>query len=126
MADSQTFSPGEAHKDQSASEFIAIMAGEIQNWLRDNSLSGVGFGMRWVLTAALADGTQMVIHQLSAHGHSMIKLRGELQDGRPGLLISHLHSIQLLASYTPLAVEGSKKREIGFHTGIGKEIKIEQ
>lgn len=126
MAASQTFSPGDAHKDQSAGEFIAKMAAEIKEWLHDNTRSGVDVGRRWVLTAVLPNGTELVIHQLSAHGHSVIKLRGELIDGRPGLLISHLHSVQFLASYIPRAAKEPEKREIGFHTGIGKEIKIEQ
>jgi hypothetical protein len=126
MADSPTFSPGDAHREESAGEFLTKMAAEIQGWLHDNTHSGTDAGMQWVLTATLADGTQMVIYQLSAHGHSLIKLRGQLADGRPGLLISHLHSVQFLASYIPRAAKQPEKREIGFHTGMGKDIKIER
>lgn len=81
--------------------------------------------MQWVLTASLADGTQMIIHQLSAHGHSIIKLRGQLPDGRPALFIAHLHSVQFLATYNPHQLPEPEKREIGFHTGLA-EIKIKQ
>src|SRR5262249_20187965 len=107
-------------KRESAGEFLSKMAAEIQDWLHDNTSSGLDDGMNWVLTATLADGTQMVIRNLSAHGHFIIKLQGRLADGRPALLLSHLHSIQFLATYVPRDAKESEKPEIGFHTGLKK------
>ncbi|HSU57001.1 MAG TPA: hypothetical protein VLT36_23360 [Candidatus Dormibacteraeota bacterium] len=125
--DTTTFNSSEAHKDQSAGTFLAEMATQIQGWLRDNTFSGADKGMQWLLTATLPDGTKLLANQLSAHGHAMVKVSGELPDGRPALLICNVHAVQFLASYIQRAKpEQPKKREIGFHTGIGNPITIEQ
>ena|SRR2546425_397098 len=125
MADSPLVTLADVHKDLFAGEFLAQMAAEIQSWQSDNTFRGADNGNQWVLTATLADDTQIVIHQLNAHGHSIIKLRGQLRDVRPALIISHLHSVQFLATYIPRQIKEPVKREIGFHTGL-KEIKIKQ
>ena len=81
-------------RKQSAGEFLAQMAVEIKDWLHDNTLAGATPGMQWLLTATLPDGTRIIVHQASASGNAMIKLTGELADGRPALLISHLNAVQ--------------------------------
>jgi hypothetical protein len=126
MSKSAKITLADVQREQSAGEFLAKMATEIKGWLHNNTLSGAMPDMQWILTATLADGTKMVVHQASASGHAIIKLTGELANGGPGLIITHLHSVQFLASYIPCPVKVQQKREIGFHTGIGKDIKIAQ
>jgi hypothetical protein len=115
----------EMHREQSAQEFLQQMAIEIQLWLRERAHSGQDKGMQWILTASLADGRRVIAHQLSAHGHALIKIVGELQDGSSCLLITHQSAVQFLASYIPRTPPEEKKREMGFHAIIGGT-KIEQ
>ena len=126
MADVGQTAQDETIHDQVAGKFLEKMAAEIEEWLAGNTLSGASSGKRWVLTAVLPDGTQMTVHQLSARDHGLIKLTGEVSNG-PGLLFLHVYSAQFLASYfVPHSNKPEEKREIGFHTGIGQDRKIEQ
>jgi len=109
-----------------AGEFLADMAAELKAWLGKNAAEGRDAGNQWELTAVLADGTRICVSRLSAHGCSCIAIEGELAGGGLGMLISHFHSVQFLASYSPDSAKAKQKREIGFHTGMGKEIKISQ
>ena len=116
----------EQHRFQSAGEFVQRLAADIQIWLHAMAKNGADTGKRWVLRATLANGAMVDVHRLSASGHSMIKLEGVLVDGTPCLLVAHHHSVQLLAFHIARKPEETTKREIGFHTGIGKEITITQ
>lgn len=122
----QIQTPEEARRYESAGEFVERTAVQIQAWLNQIGRSGAANGMRWILSATLSSGVKVDIAGLSAHGHSMIRLEGKLHDGTPCLLITHQHCVQLLAYHVPEEPEERPKREIGFHTGIGEDIKIEQ
>lgn len=120
----QTATGQGAQREASAHEFSLRLAEEIQKWLDDLTFAGQVNGMRWVLTAALSNGREIVVERLSAHGDALIKLVGRFHDGAPCLLVAHQHSVQLVATFVPEVVEPQKGREIGFHTIIaGREIK---
>ena len=118
--------PEEAHDFESAGQVLERLAAEIQIWLHDMALNKASTAKRWVLSASLSNGATINVHSLSARGHSMLKLEGELPDGTPCLLVGHQYSVQLLAYHVARKTEEPPNREIGFHTGIGKEIMIEQ
>lgn len=111
--------------DLSARDFILETGVEVQDWLDDQVLSGKVDKMQWHLIVTLADGRQIIVHRLSAHGQSLVKITGVLQDGVPCLFISHQNSIQLLAVFIPRAPKEEKQREMGFHTLIIGDKKIE-
>jgi hypothetical protein len=116
----------EAHHFESAGAFLQRIGTEIQQWLHSMTLSGASDGKRWVLSATLSNGTTVIVHRLSAEGHSMFKLEGQLPDGTQCLLVVHQHAVQLLAYHVPRKTEEPPRREIGFHTGVGNDITIEQ
>jgi hypothetical protein len=118
--------PEEAESFESAGEFLQHIGIEIQNWLYSMTLSSASNGKRWVLSATLSCGATVIVHRLSAHGHSMLKLEGELPDGTDCLFAAHHQMVQLLAYHVPRKLEEPPKREIGFHTGLGQDITIDQ
>ena len=117
-------SPSELHRDQSAGDLLQRVAIELQLWVRAKKQAGTVEGRRWLFTAVLSDGRQVVVHQLAANGHSLIKLEGQFFDGTPCMFMAHQHSIQFLACFIPVESPEPKGAEIGFHTGL-KEIKID-
>jgi hypothetical protein len=124
MRKSDPVTLGDVQKEQSAGEFVGKMAAEIQGWMDENTRNHACGGKRLIVNAILADGTRMLVEQMSAHGSAVIKLQGEFEDGHTGLLLSHMSSIQFLVSYVPRAKGKEQNREIGFHTGFGKPITI--
>ncbi len=116
----------EEHAYESAGTFVQQTAIEIQNWLIEIRRNGGSKKKRWVLSASLSSGVTIKVRTLSARGHSMIKLEGELSDGAACLLVTNQHCVQLIACQIEEETEAQPKREIGFHTGMGDDIKIEQ
>jgi hypothetical protein len=120
----------ELHRFESAGEFLKQLATEIQDWLRENTSRDPSGSKTWILVATLPDGTRIIMDRLVARGHTLLRLEGEKEDGTPCLLLAHHHGVQFVAYLVPRkkapAAEPAPKREIGFHTGIGKEIRIEQ
>lgn len=113
-------------ENRPAGDFLSTVATEIQDWLHDNSLNKTDTGKQWRLFALLSNGSQISIDQVSAHGAATIKIKGEFSDGSPALVITHLNSVQLVATYIPRVVPSPNppdKCEIGFHTGF-KDIRI--
>lgn len=126
MSNSRPPTPKRAYHHESAGEFVKSTAETLQAWLHDMAVGGASKGKRWILSATLSSGAMVDVFRLCAHGHSMIRIEGELPDGSPCLLITHQNSVQLLAYHISEQPEERPKREIGFHTGIGTEIRIRQ
>src|SRR5215469_1466503 len=98
-------------RDFSAKEFVNQMAAQLQRWLDDQVLNKKVEGMQFFLTVPIAGGQQVTVYSLSALGQSLVRINGELSDGRPCLFFSHQNSIQFLAGFSPRTQEQKKRRE---------------
>jgi hypothetical protein len=121
---SPTSSPEMPH-GFSSREFINEMAAELQRWLDDQVLSGNVKGMEFDLKVLSSGGTQIAVQSLSAHGQSLVKIKGVLSDGSPCVFFAHQNSMQFLAAFYPRTQKREKRREVGFHTLIVGDKKIE-
>ncbi len=110
---------------ESAGEVINRVAIGLQTWVKDKQQSKTVAGKQWVFVALLEDGRQVIIHQMSPEGHSLIKLQGQLIDGTPCMVFSASSSIQFLVYFAALNVPAPELKEIGFHTGH-RSIKVSQ
>jgi hypothetical protein len=123
-------------KPENASEFLTRVGGEIQSWLREQALNKADAGMQWILTADMGEGQIMIVHQMSPHGQSLIKLAGQTNTGVPCLVLMHKDSARFTATYIPKPKSqrtfsgGSKRKrrprkEIGYHSTMINGRKID-
>jgi hypothetical protein len=123
-------------KQETASDFLTRVGAEIQSWLHEQTLARTAAGMQWVLTAEIGQGHIMIVHQMSPHGQSLIKLAGQTMAGVPCLVLMHKDSAKFTATYIPKpksqrTLSGGSKRkrrpknEIGYHSTMINGRKID-
>jgi hypothetical protein len=110
-----------AEEKHGASEFVQTAAARINEWLRATRTANKD--RHWRLMAFLPSGEQLEVDNFGAHGLDTIRLEGKFTEGTPFMLLSHVHSVQILATYGPRQEKEVPKREIGFHTGV-QEIRV--
>lgn len=91
---------------------------ELQLWVNSVKERGLAKGKRWVFSALLANGREMVVHQLGSVGPSLIKLEGQLADGSPCALMANPAAIQFLVFLGPATPNMPEHKEVGFHTAL--------
>jgi hypothetical protein len=112
-------------KTSEAAEVISTVGNELQSWVKTTREKETAKGKHWVFTASAPSGQPMIVHTLSPHHETMIKLDGQFFDGRPCMLMAHCQEVQFLALFADDTQEAPEQPEIGFHTLIVKRTTLE-